>query len=393
MKKIRLGDYCEISAGGDKPINFSESKTNELNIPVIANSSDNKGIVGYTDEAKITQKSVTITARGSCGFPHYRTTPYVPIIRLISVIPNDENILDTQYLYYLLKLKPFRGIGSVQSQITVPQLEDYQVDIVDDINIQREIAKCLGSIDRKIEINNKINTVLETTMRTIYDYWFLQFEFPNDKGKPYKSSGGKMVYNEKLKREIPEGWTAIKLVNILEKVNRDFNYEEDVKTYDLSNMPTNSIAIVETSSSNNFETNLFSVKTGDLLFGSIRPYLKKAGLASYDGAVAGTIHCYEVKNKIDYNLALFTISSENFFKFAINNSKGTKMPVVASNDLLEFIVPYNEEIVEKFNSISISDKIIANVRQTNELADLRNFLMPLLFNGQVSFKKDIKYEK
>lgn len=387
MKRIRLGNYCKITAGGDKPKVFSIIKNDECFVPVYSNGIENNGLVGYTNKATISEESVTVAARGSCGYAFFRDTPYVPIIRLISIIPFDDNVLDTKYLYYLLKLLPYQGIGSVQSQITVPQISDYSIDFIDDNIKQKKIAKTLSLLDYKIENNNKINAELESMAKTLYDYWFLQFEFPNENGKPYKSSGGKMVWNEELKREIPEGWEAIKLRNIVKKTNRVYDYNKESKTYDLSIMPSNSISINDTSSSKDFETNLFAVKEGDILFGSIRPYLRKAGIASYDGAVAGTIHCYQVIKESNYNLALFTLTSENMFKYAINNSKGTKMPVITSDDLLEFMLPYNEEIAKKFNNIKIREIIIANIKQSNELASLRDFLLPLLMNGQVTFKK------
>jgi type I restriction enzyme S subunit len=128
------------------------------------------------------------------------------------------------------------------------------------------------------------------------------------------------------------------------------------------------------------------VKKGDLLFGSIRPYLRKAGIATYDGAVTGTVHCFEIKDSFDFNFALMTITSENFFEYAINNSKGTKMPVVSSESLLNFQIPYNDKISKIFNRIPIKDIIISNVIQSNELSELRDFLLPLLMNGQVTFK-------
>ena len=78
------------------------------------------------------------------------------------------------------------------------------------INRQNKVAQILSCIDNKIEINNKINSELEAMEKVIYNYWFLQFEFPNEQGRPYKSSGGKMVWNEELKREIPVGWKVKK---------------------------------------------------------------------------------------------------------------------------------------------------------------------------------------
>ena len=297
--------------------------------------------------------------------------------------------LYNEYLYYYLKLYTRNlinaSVGCAQEYITRETLENIEIDLPS-IGDQKKTVSLLTSIDAKIIINNKISTELELIARKLYEFWFIQFEFPNEEGNPYKSSGGKMVWNEEVKRDIPDGWVVKKLSKILKKVNRLFDHSVESRTYDLSVIPSNSIVLNDTSSSKKFETNLFSVKKGDLLFGSIRPYLRKAGIAAYDGAVAGTIHCYEVRNEIDYNLALLTLSSESLFKYAINNSKGTKMPVVSSDDLLEFLIPYNEELAKKFNGLSIKNKIIANVHQTNELSSLRDFLLPLLMNGQVTFK-------
>ena len=82
-----------------------------------------------------------------------------------------------------------------------------------DLLYQKRVANVLGKIDSKIKSNNRIIFELESMAKTLYDYWFLQFEFPNEEGKPYKSSGGKMIYNEELKREIPDGW---KVENMME---------------------------------------------------------------------------------------------------------------------------------------------------------------------------------
>ena len=81
---------------------------------------------------------------------------------------------------------------------------------------QTQIAKVLSDFDAKIELNNKINAELEAMAKLIYDYWFVQFDFPYENGKPYKSSGGKMIYNEELKREIPEGWASDIINNIID---------------------------------------------------------------------------------------------------------------------------------------------------------------------------------
>ena len=124
-----------------------------------------------------------------------------------------NNKIDPYYLFYVItteeKINYITNIAntSVSSypSITPEILGNMEFEIIDNLNEQKYIGKLLKSIDDKIKLNNKINAELEVMAKTIYDYWFLQFEFPNEEGKPYKSSGGKMVWNEELKREIPEG--------------------------------------------------------------------------------------------------------------------------------------------------------------------------------------------
>jgi type I restriction enzyme S subunit len=103
--------------------------------------------------------------------------------------------------------------GATVDRIALNELPNFNIRIPD-IDEQKNVAKLLSSIDAKIELNDRINAELESMAKTLYDYWFVQFDFPNANGKPYKTSGGKMVYNAKLKREIPEEWMVVKLKNI-----------------------------------------------------------------------------------------------------------------------------------------------------------------------------------
>lgn len=401
MNRAKIGDLCNLYSGGTPSTKCSEYWGG--NFPWLSSAVSNQDFI-YSSEITITQEgidnsatrlakknSVLIATAGegkTRGQVSYLEIDAYINQSLISIVPKKD--ITALYLYYYLKnsygrIRKLSDITGIRGSLSGDLLKSFIIEYPD-LDTQKKITTTLRTIDRNIENNKKIINELESMSKTLYDYWFLQFEFPNKEGKPYRTSGGKMVWNEELKREIPEGWEAIKLKNIVKKTNRVYDYNKESKTYDLSIMPSNSISINDTSSSKDFETNLFAVKEGDILFGSIRPYLRKAGIASYDGAVAGTIHCYEVIKESNYNLALFTLTSENMFKYAINNSKGTKMPVITSDDLLEFMLPYNEEIAKKFNNIKIREIIIANIKQSNELASLRDFLLPLLMNGQVKFK-------
>ena len=130
------------------------------------------------------------------------------------------------------------------------------------------------------------------------------------------------------------------------------------------------------------ETHL--LKKGDILFGSIRPYLYKAGFAPCDGVVAGTVHSFKTKSMQDYNYSLLTISKNTFFEYAINVSSGTKMPVVSSDSILAYKIPYNEKMVRMFNELSIIEIISNNIQETQILISLQDWILPMLMNGQVT---------
>ena len=116
---------------------------------------------------------------------------------------------DIDYIYYYLKMNLLafskKAQGSQTKFLTMKILNDFIIRNID-LENQIKLSSVLKNIDQKIQINNQINQELEAMAKTLYDYWFVQFDFPDQNGKPYKSSGGKMVYNPELKREIPEGW-------------------------------------------------------------------------------------------------------------------------------------------------------------------------------------------
>lgn len=195
-----------------------------------------------------------------------------------------------------------------------------------------------------------------------------------------------MVWSEELKREIPEGWEIISLSDIMTKNSEQFEYSSNELTLDLSVMPQNSIALSEFNNSSNFSTNLYKMKKGDILFGSIRPYLKKAGFAPCDGVVAGTVHSYKVKKNEHFNFALITLCRDAFFNYAVNVSAGTKMPVVSSDSILSYKIAFSNDIAKKFGQFDLLNVIANNIKENQELISLRNFLLPMLMNGQATIE-------
>jgi len=156
-RRGKLGEVAVIKAGGDKPKEFSEKKTDIYNIPVYANGIENKGIFGYTSKPVVKKKSITISARGTIGYCFFRKQPYVPIVRLIVIIPNNEVM--TQYLYYYLDSSSIKGSGSVQSQLTVPDMEDLQI-LIPSNQIMQEFHEEVEIIDNSIELREQENEKL-----------------------------------------------------------------------------------------------------------------------------------------------------------------------------------------------------------------------------------------
>lgn len=152
-----LSEVAKLKAGGDKPTVFSEVKTELFNVPVYANGIDNKGIFGYTTRPVVEDKSITISARGTIGYCFLRKDPYVPIVRLIVVAPHDEAM--AQYLYYYLDSSNIKGSGSVQSQLTVPDMEGIDI-LIPPYQSMKDFNDKVEIMDRSISIYEQENSKL-----------------------------------------------------------------------------------------------------------------------------------------------------------------------------------------------------------------------------------------
>ena len=154
-KFCTLGETTKMSAGGDKPRSISSIQSTEYPYPIYSNGLDNEGLYGYTDEAKIFAESVTVSARGTIGFVCLRHVPYVPIVRLISLIPN-ESMLSAKYLYLYLKQLHISGTGTTQQQLTVPDFQKTEI-IIPDKAVMDKFTNLISPIFNKIWTNKEEN--------------------------------------------------------------------------------------------------------------------------------------------------------------------------------------------------------------------------------------------
>ena len=394
IKKVKLGDICDIYSAGDKPNIFSEVETEELNIPVYGNGRDNEGLVGYTDKAGFLSKAVTVAARGSsCGVAFYRTKPYMPIVRLLSLVAKPD--IDTKYLYYQVCNRHFKGTGSGQPQITIPDIANAPIHLETELEIQEKIGEALFTLDEKITNNNSICSDLKSMAKLLYDYWFVQFDFPDENGRPYKSSGGKMVWNEELKREIPEGWEAGSISDLGKVIggatpstkNKDYYVEHGIgwiTPNDLSNTSNKYIAHGERDITEEAVASCSTIimPRGTVLMSSRAPigYLAIASDDVCTNQGFKSIIPHEYSSEFIYQtLSIMMPYIKNF-------GVGSTFAEVSKDELsnMRILLP-NRYVEQQYTkkTKSICEQIELLESENQQLASLRDFLLPMLMNGQV----------
>lgn len=176
---FKIKEIAKVTAGGDKPKIVSNSYSNETPIPIYSNGMENDGLYGYTNIPKVDADTVTISARGvNVGKVCYRETAFLPIVRLLSLIPN-RSVINAKYMYYNLKMMNISGTGSAQPQITVPMISELKMHIHKDLIEQEKIASFLSVLDEKIKNNNRINRNLLAMSKAYFEELFVRKALPN----------------------------------------------------------------------------------------------------------------------------------------------------------------------------------------------------------------------
>ena len=291
-------------------------------------------------------------------------------------IENPENIILNKYLFYFYQTKPWQTTnGSTITRIYNNDLRSIKITFPISLKTQQKIAAVLSALDDKIELNNQLNAQLEQMAKTIYDYWFVQFDFPDENGKPYKSSGGKMVFNEVLKREIPVGWEV-----------KDFG--------EIFQISRGTLVTKDTSTNGNYKVVAAGINYSYLHGEYNRD--KFTITVSGSGANAGFVNfwtekifasdCTTVRGKTDGETFLGLQFLKLFQNHIYSQAKGSAQPHVYPSDIqcLKYLKS-NTNLEEKAGELlhSYFEKIGNNLKQNQELVQLRDWLLPMLMNGQV----------
>ncbi|NME73916.1 restriction endonuclease subunit S [Bacteroides fragilis] len=403
LKKYRLGEILELQRGYDLP--SSQQKAGNV---LVAGSN---GIIGYHNEIRGNHPCITVGRSGSVGKVHYYEQP--TWAHNTALFVKDFKGNNPQYLYYFLKnlhldemfVKGSSVVPSLDRKVVHSLVVPFHKEVV----CQKRIALVLSNIDRKIELNRAINQNLEAMAKLLYDYWFVQFDFPNENGKPYKSSGGKMVWNKKIKREIPEGWKEVTLNAFIDKNKAgDWGYDipkdgtikvgcvRGADIIKLNDVPTRYITSKHSDRLLEDGDIVIEISGGSPVQATGRVALITNGVIGRNGgALVCSNFCQSFNMKkrefseYFYYLWQNLYDNGNMFNFEGKTSgiKNFQTDVFLANHWFE--VP--KQLIETFHTIVAQYHLMIdqNIIENNNLTKQRDELLPLLMNGQVSVNSDL----
>ena len=313
----------------------------------------------------------------------------------VLVIQAKSNI-DSKFLYYSLFRDDFfshmmnGSKGTKMPRGDKGQILRFQIPNIE-LSTQQKIASVLSALDSKIELNNRINAELEAMAKTQYDYWFVQFDFPDKNGKPYKTSGGKMVWNEELKREIPDGWevkplseiTAVsnESVNPLDFPDKEFKYYS-IPGFDKSGTFKNEKGL-------EIKSNKYAIKSTDVLVSKLNPWFSRVIYATDDSGLISSTEfvVWRTDNFAIKNYVYMIARDASFVTFCTKSASGTSNSHKRVNPtvMMKYKIVFDDTVATLFgHTLGSSIKILAkNKIENQKLTELRDWLLPMLMNGQV----------
>ena len=390
---------------------FDKDKLIAINTSDVENGVMGNGTLTFVDELKGQFKKTIVkddilfseirpANRRFAKVTTKNTKDYVVSTKLMVLRKYNEDV-DLEYFYYCLTNQPFldilqrraeNRIGSFP-QITFDLLSEYAFPIPP-ISEQKRISSVISTLDKKIALNRQINQNLEAMAKQLYDYWFVQFDFPNEEGKPYKSSGGEMVWNEKLKRNIPVGWHCGNLFEIAVFTNglacqkfRPKDDEESLPVIKIREMHDGISDDTEEVTSNIPES--VKVYNGDVLFSwsaSLEVMLWAYGLGGLNQ------HIFKVTSANDFPKSFYYFQLLDYvdvFK-KMAEARKTTMGHITQDHLQQstIAIPDNKDIADKFEELisPIFKQIVKLQEEISNFIKQRDELLPLLMNGQITIE-------
>lgn len=394
---LRLGDVCQKIGSGATPrggngvylaqgislIRSQNVYNNRFEHDGLAFIGDDhaeqlKNVVVEQDDVllNITGDSVARACQVPQGVLPARVNQHVAIIR-----PR-KDMLDPQYLkYYLVSpemqsyMLGLSAVGATRNALTKGMIESFEIP-APSIDEQRNIARILGALDAKIDLNRRMNETLEHIARAIFKRWFIDFEFPGHEKARFVDG-------------LPEGWRSGTLGEIADNPRRGIDPERIVMStpyIGLEHMPRRCISLSDWGCADDLESNKFTFKRGEILFGKLRPYFHKVGIAPIDGVCSTDILVVVPKAPEWFGLVFSQVISDDFINYATATSTGTKMPRTNWQDMARYEIALPPKVVAVDFTAEIQsliDKITTNIHESRVLSNIRDTLLPKLMSGEI----------
>ena len=413
LKKYKIGDLVQVTRGASLGGEFYATQGNYVRLTCgnfdyrnncfkENQSKDNIYYTGGFKEEFLLEKGDIITPLTEQAIGLLGSTARIPESgkyiqsQDIAKIDCNESLLDKDFAFYLISsafVKQQLSAAAQQTKIrhTSPDKIKECTVWIPSLDIQKRIGRILTDIDNKIAINRQINDNLEAMAKQLYDYWFVQFDFPNEEGKPYKSSGGAMVWNEKLKREIPKGWHCGTLLDIAEYTNglacQKYRPTDDNKLPVIKIKEMHDGLSVDTEWVKADILDDVKVFDGDVLF-SWSASLEVMLWAYGNGGL--NQHIFKVTSKNGYPRSFYFYQLVHYigvFK-QMAEARKTTMGHITQDHLRQstIVLPPDVDIANKLEEklCPIFDAIVKNSQEIMALTKQRDELLPLLMNGQAT---------
>ena len=420
LKKYKIGDLVQVTRGASLGGEFYATQGNYVRLTCgnfdyrnncfkENQSKDNIYYTGGFKEEFLLEKGDIITPLTEQAIGLLGSTARIPESgkyiqsQDIAKIDCNESLLDKDFAFYLISsacVKQQLSAAAQQTKIrhTSPDKIKECTVWIPSLDIQKRIGRILTDIDNKIAINRQINDNLEAMAKQLYDYWFVQFDFPNEEGKPYKSSGGAMVWNEKLKRKIPNGWTV---ETVGTYANCKSGYAIKSSDFKAKGIPVIKIGNIQEDYTLNMNgcqyiennTNkLFYVYQNDVVIAMTGATIGKFAIVPFSETgyfVNQRVGKFELGNnpikKMPY--LINSLKIDYFRNQIFQLASGCAQPNISAEQINNILLLYpSTKILSEYNmKCKWMYEQIANCRyQIDVLTKLRDKLLPLLMNGQAT---------
>lgn len=390
--QLHAADYVDVGIPCIMPTNMKDNRVDLTDIAFITEEDAKRlsqhlvqeGDIVYSRRGDVTQKALIRKSEAGyfCGTGCLLVRPGTAI--------------DSEFLTYHLSTPSNQAwimnqaVGAHMANLNTGILVKVPLRVPDRAE-QRKVAEVLSTLDAKIDLNNRINAELEALAKTIYDYWFVQFDFPDTHGRPYKSSGGAMVWSDALKREIPLGWEARPLSELVSVSTNSINpADAEDKSYRHMSIPgfdASGSFVSELGSS--IGSNKFTVERNDLLISKLNPWFNRVVAdTSHEDMICSTeFVVWRCGNATDQAYLNAIATHPRFIAHCTRSASGTSNSHKRVNPqvMMRYLTPYSAGAAKQFGKLvaPFLAQRIRNGAENRELTQLRDWLLPLLMNGQV----------